>query len=152
MMSVYPDATDWEVEFHDEFDPEFDALDQAVQDELLATAKAVQRMGPDASRPHVGTLDNPRHPNMKELRFTANGGAEIWRVAFAFDPRRKAIVLVAADKQGKHEKKFYRDLLRAANRRFDNHLDKLRRAEVGRNRGATPVKGGLASARLRKKR
>jgi len=116
----------WELEFHDEFDPEFDALSEEVQDELLATARAVERLGPDAGRPHVGTLDNPRHPNMKELRFKANRGAEIWRAAFAFDPLRKAIVLVAAAKQGKDEGRFYKDLLRTANDRFDSHLRKLK--------------------------
>lgn len=143
---------DWEVEFHDDFDPEFDALSRDVQDELLATAKAVQRLGPDASRPHVGTLDNPPHPNMKELRFTANKGSEIWRAAFAFDPRRKAIVLVAADKQGKDEKKFYRDLLRVANQRFDAHLRKLRQTKNAAKRAAPEDrKGKTASSGSRRK-
>ena len=35
---------------------------------------------------------------MKELRFDAADG--VWRVAFAFDPRRHAILLVAGDKSG----------------------------------------------------
>ncbi|UUZ51054.1 type II toxin-antitoxin system RelE/ParE family toxin [Massilia sp. B-10] len=101
--------------FHDEFDPEFDALSNDVQDELLATAAAVKQLGPAADRPHVGTLDNPKHPNMKELRFKANHGAEIWRAVFAFDPNHDAIILVAADKQGIDEKKFYKNLLTKAN-------------------------------------
>ena len=133
------DGSGWEVEFHDEFDPEFDALSQDVQDELLATAKAVERLGPDAGRPHVGTLDNPKHSNMKELRFKANHGAEIWRAAFAFDPQRKAIVLVAAAKQGKDEDKFYKDLLRVANDRFDRHLLKLKAAEAPVRQRPTPA-------------
>jgi len=115
----------WEVSFHDAFDPEFDALPEDVQDELLAAAAAVQELGPAADRPHVGTLINPRHPNMKELRFKANHGAQIWRAAFAFDPQRQAVILVAADKQGIDEKKFYRDLLKKANARFDQHLQAL---------------------------
>lgn len=115
-------ATPWLVEFHEDFDPEFDALDPEVQDELLATAKAVERLGPAADRPHVGTLVNPRHPNMKELRFKAGRGSEVWRAAFAFDPLRHAVVLVAAAKQGTDEKAFYRRLLRVANDRFDQHL------------------------------
>lgn len=154
MISGDGTRSEWEVEFHDDFDPEFDALGQDVQDELLATAKAVQRLGPDASRPHVGTLDNPRHPNMKELRFTANNGSEIWRVAFAFDPRRKAVVLVAADKQDKDEKKFYKDLLRIANKRLDDHLNKLTQAAIESERGASrssPAKGMAASSHSRKK-
>jgi len=122
--------TKWKVFFHDEFDPEFDAFSQDVQDELLAVAAAVQALGPAADRPHVGTLENPKHPNMKEFRFKANNGAEIWRAAFAFDPNREAIVLVAAAKQGVDEKKFYRDLLKKANERYDRHLKNLQSAKV----------------------
>lgn len=126
----------WTVIFHDEFDPEFDALSNDVQDELLATAAAVKQLGPAADRPHVGTLDNPKHPNMKELRFKANHGAEIWRAVFAFDPNRDAIILVAADKQGIDEKKFYKNLLTKANRRFDQHLKSLKAAEATRSKCA----------------
>lgn len=133
----------WEVSFHDEFDPEFDAFSQDVQDELLAVAAAVQNLGPAADRPHVATLENPKHPNMQELRFKANSGSEIWRAAFAFDPNREAIVLVAADKQGIDEKKFYKDLLKKANERFDKHLKNLKPIEA-----AKPAKA--ASAKVKK--
>jgi hypothetical protein len=62
---------------------------------------------------------------MKELRFSAAGGQ--WRVAFAFDPKRKAILLVAGDKSGVVEKRFYRELIRRADERFDAHLARLKR-------------------------
>lgn len=116
------EAGNWKVEFHDDFEEEFEAFTVEVQNELLASAKAVQRLGPQAGRPHVATLSNPRHPNMKELRFTAHRATQIWRAAFAFDPGRNAIVLVAADKQGIDEARFYTELLRKANDRFDRHL------------------------------
>lgn len=115
--------------FHDDFDPEFETFSTDVQDELLATLIAVRTLGPQADRPHVGTLANVKHPNMKELRFKANNGVEIWRAAFAFDSNRQAIVLVAADKQGTDEKKFYRDLLSKANKRYEQHLQSLMDAE-----------------------
>ncbi|MGN6316494.1 type II toxin-antitoxin system RelE/ParE family toxin [Trinickia sp.] len=115
----------WTVVFHEAFEPEFRKLDPTVRRELLSTALAVQQMGPDAGRPYVGTLSNAKHPNMKALRFTANGGAEVWRVAFAFDPERKAIVLVAGDKQGMNDQLFYKRLLQVANARFDRHLARL---------------------------
>lgn len=60
---------------------------------------------------------------MKELRFDAAGG--VWRVAFAFDPRRRAILLVAGDKSGTSEKRFYRRLLRKADERFGAHLERI---------------------------
>jgi hypothetical protein len=62
---------------------------------------------------------------MKELRFSAADGE--WRVAFAFDPRRKAILLVAGDKSGGSEKRFYRELIRKADERFDAHLARSER-------------------------
>ena len=74
-------------------------------------------------RPRVDTLNGSRHANMKELRFTAGGG--VWRVAFAFDPERKAILLVAGDKSGIGERRFYRQLIQKADQRFDTHLDRL---------------------------
>jgi hypothetical protein len=66
---------------------------------------------------------------MKELRFKADDG--VWRVAFAFDPDRKAIVLVAGDKSGTSEQKFYCQLIAKADARFDAHLARLK--ERGNN-------------------
>ena len=115
----------WSVLFHEEFDAEFDGLGEDVQDNLLAAAKAVQIAGPKAGRPHVDTLQGSKHANMKELRFTAHEGREVWRAAFAFDPARNAVVLVAGDKQGGNEKLFYKRLIRVADARFDSHLRNL---------------------------
>ena len=60
---------------------------------------------------------------MKELRFTASNG--VWRVAFAFDPKREAILLVGGDKSGVKEKRFYKGLIKIADARFDAHLEDL---------------------------
>ena len=94
----------WTVRFADEFDPEFAELSLPVQDELLAQAKVLEQFGPQAGRPRVDTLNGSKHANMKELRFDADGG--VWRVAFAFDPQREAILLVAGDKSGGSEARF----------------------------------------------
>src|ERR1700688_2025774 len=102
----------WAVEMADEFSPEFDALQEDVQTEILALSLVLEQFGPQLGRPRVDTLKGSRHANMKELRFSAADG--VWRVAFAFDPRRTAILLVAGDKSGAGEKKFYRDLIRKA--------------------------------------
>jgi hypothetical protein len=66
------------------------------------------------------TLKASRHANMKELRFTARG---VWRVAFAFDEARHAVVLVAGNKQGKDQRRFYENLVAVADDRFDDWLD-----------------------------
>lgn len=43
----------WEVLFHEKFEPEFNELPQAVQDELLAYTKLLQCYGPHLKRPHL---------------------------------------------------------------------------------------------------
>ena len=115
----------WAVSFHDEFDSEFDDLSEAVLDEMLAHASLLEQFGPQLGRPRVDTLKGSRHANMKELRFDAADG--VWRVAFAFDPKRKAILLVAGDKSGGSEKRFYRQLIARADKRFDGHLARLKK-------------------------
>ena len=112
----------WEVEFYELFEPEFDALAEEVQDELLAKARLLEEIGPELGRPHVDTLKGSRHRNMKELRFNASDG--VWRVAFAFDRSRQAILLVAGDKSGGSQKRFYNTLIRRADKRFDDHIKK----------------------------
>lgn len=97
--------------------------------ELLAQARVLERFGPSAGRPRVDTLKGSRHANMKELRFDAAGG--VWRVAFAFDPARRAILLVAGDKSGRGQAAFYRNLIRAADQRFDAHLVRLKASKRG---------------------
>jgi hypothetical protein len=114
----------WIVEIGDEFEPEFDVLHEDVQMEILALARLLQQFGPQLGRPRVDTLNGSRHANMKELRFSAADGE--WRVAFAFDAKRNAILLVAGDKSGVGERRFYRELIRRADDRFDAHLARLK--------------------------
>ena len=85
-------------------------------------------IGPMLGRPHVDTLKNSKHNNMKELRFDAADG--VWRVAFAFDIARQAVVLVAGDKSGGSEAQFYRNLIATADKRFDDHLARQKKRRV----------------------
>ena len=113
----------WDVQFYNAFDAEFEDLPEAVQDELLAHARLLEKFGPQLGRPRVDTLNGSKHANMKELRFNADNG--VWRVAFTFDPKRKAILLVCGNKSGGSEKRFYKQLLKRADERFDDHLSRL---------------------------
>ena len=119
----------WSVEFHDEFVPEFRNLHKQVQDEIYAVAHLLEQFGPQLGRPQVDTLNGSRHANMKEMRFGVANGE--WRLAFAFDPKRRAILLIAGDKSGSSARRFYRALIRKADERFDRHLARL--AEKGRS-------------------
>jgi hypothetical protein len=120
----------WQVEFHEEFEPEFAELSEAVQDEVLALATVLEEYGPRLGRPHADTLKDSKFTNMKELRFSADAGE--WRVAFAFDVKRMAILLCAGDKSGVSEKAFYRALIKKADRRFAAHQKKAAAAKGGK--------------------
>ena len=107
--------------FAPEFDPEFVMLAEPVKMELLARLAVLREFGPRLGRPNVGTLKGSRYVNMKELRFSADNG--VWRVAFAFDTARRAILLVAGNKAGSAQTTFYRNLIEKADRRFAAHLE-----------------------------
>jgi hypothetical protein len=114
----------WTVLFHSEFEPEFAALPDEIQDELLGRLQVLRQFGPALGRPNVDTLGGSSFPNMKELRFRLDG---LWRFAFAFDPNRRAVVLVGGNKLGANQKAFYADLIKVADQRFAAHIASLRR-------------------------
>lgn len=67
----------WTVVLHEDFEVEFDAFPEAVQNAILAKALLLERECPQLGRPHADTLNGSRHANMKELRCTADNS--VWR-------------------------------------------------------------------------
>ena len=104
-----------------------------MQDELLAHARLLAEFGPNLGRHTVDTLKGSRHANMKELRFSWTG--EIWRVAFAFDPLRQAVMLVGGDKGGADQRRFYKRLIQLADDRYSDHLTTLQKQAKEMPRG-----------------
>jgi hypothetical protein len=107
----------WTVLLHPELIQELKAIDRGVVAKLAESLSALELVGPRLERPYVDTLEGSRHANMKELRFSHAG---VWR--FAFDSMRRAVILVGGDKQGIDQKRFYKNLIRVADRRFDEWL------------------------------
>jgi len=114
----------WTVAFHDAFAVEFEGWRRDIQKAAATQLVVLEAVGPTLGRPHADTLKGSRHKNMKELRLSVGDGE--WRIAYAFDPRRHAIVLVGASKSGVASERFYRRLIATADRRFDEHLASLR--------------------------
>ena len=114
----------WEVLFHPAFAADHASLPRFVQVALGRRILVLYQQGPSLGRPQADTLRASRHANMKELRLNTPIG--VWRVAFIFDPNRQAILLLAGNKEGVNERRFYRQFIEEADDRFDDHLATLR--------------------------
>lgn len=113
----------WTINFHPLFLEEANAFSITVRKALAEELEVLEALGPQLGRPQVDTLNGSKHRNMKELRFNAEDG--VWRFAFAFDPKRKAVLLVGGNKAGISQKRFYKKLIKTADARFDQHLQNL---------------------------
>lgn len=109
----------WEIEtaLVDEW---LDGLDADDYDAVFAALEVLHEDGPSLGRPLVDSITGSRHKNMKELRPPSSGRSEV-RILFAFDPRRRAILLIAGDKSGTWNK-WYAKNIPIADSRFDDHL------------------------------
>lgn len=76
-----------------------------------------------ARQASADSVASSKHANMKELRVQHRGRP--YRVLFAFDPRRVAILLIGGDKTGKG--RWYREFVPVADRLYDEHLATLRK-------------------------
>src|SRR5262245_37993362 len=131
----------WEVAYDEEFYAEVETYPEDVQDKLAAMAQVLEALGPNLSRPRADTLKGSKHPNMKELRFKV--GRQAWRVAYAFDAQRNGILLAGGNKQGVGQDRFYKELIRVADERFDKHLAHLEQgSEEQDNDGAAEEGSG----------
>jgi hypothetical protein len=110
----------WDVGTTDEFDCWFARLGDNEQAEIIAKVNLLKLLGPQLGRPHADTLNGSRHANMKELR--AGTKHAVLRIAFAFDPRRSAILLIGGNKSGVDQKRFYRQLITKADQLYDRHI------------------------------
>ncbi len=100
--------------------PWLESLDMDSHDHVLAAMDALSIEGPALGRPLVDTIHGSRFANMKELRPGSAGESEL-RVLFAFDPRRRAIMLVGGDKRGQWNS-WYRVNIARADQLFRDHL------------------------------
>ena len=101
------------------------ALDQSSYEQVVGALELLAEHGPQLGRPLVDSVVGSRHKNMKELRPGSSGRSEL-RVLFAFDPERRAILLVAGNKAGNWTKWYTANIL-LADDRFSEYLEQLER-------------------------
>jgi hypothetical protein len=114
---------EWDVEFTHEFEGWWNGLSEDEQEDVSAKVILLQRCGPTLRRPHSDVIASSRHSNMKELIIQHAGWP--YRVPYAFDPRRCAILLIGGDKTGAD--RWYESFVPIADRLYDEHLAALRK-------------------------
>lgn len=88
----------WIVEYTDEFEQWWDSLTSSEQDEIAVIVGLLENMGPSLSFPYSSGIKNAKYSHLRELRIQHAG--EPYRVLYAFDPRRIAILLFGGNKKG----------------------------------------------------
>jgi hypothetical protein len=111
----------WNVEYADEFGEWWDGLSEAEQDSVDRIVRLLVEQGANLARPYADTVYGSQFTNMKELRIQHEGRP--YRVLFAFDPRRSAMLLIGGDKTG--NKRWYEIFIPKADAIFAQHLREL---------------------------
>ena len=112
----------WEDEFSDEFGDWWDRLSAAQQKSVDFTVSLLQELGPMLRMPHSSSVEISRHSHMRELRIQREGRP--YRVLYAFDPRRVALLLIGGDKTGND--RWYEEFVPRAEAIYDRHLCELK--------------------------
>lgn len=113
----------WEIEYTDEFGDWWSNLVDFEQESVRASVKLLSEFGPNLRFPHSSAINGSRHSHMRELRIQQGG--KPYRVLYAFDPRRCAILLIGGDKTGND--RWYIENVPVADDLYDEHLEELRK-------------------------
>lgn len=111
----------WEIEYTDEFEDWWDRLREAEQESVQATVMLLGDFGPHLGFPHTSDIKGSRYGHLRELRVQHAGRP--YRILYAFDPRRCAILLLGGDKTG--QDRWYQEHVPQAESLYDAHLETL---------------------------
>jgi len=112
---------EWTVEYTDEFELWWDGLTDAGQEDVSAAVELLEVKGPQLPFPYSSGINGSKHGHMRELRIQHQGRP--YRVLYAFDPRRMAILLIGGDKTGKDG--WYDEHIPIADKLYDEHIKEL---------------------------
>lgn len=111
----------YEVEFTDEFSDWWDGLEEGEQQSVRAVVEKLTQFGPFLEFPHSSDIRGSRHGRLRELRVQHRGRP--FRVLYAFDPRRIAILLIGGEKTG--VRRWYDRFVPLADDLYDQHLREI---------------------------
>lgn len=108
----------WDVEYADDFGEWWETLDEDEQVSVATVVELLETKGPNLPFPYSSKVNGSRHGHLRELRIQHKGRP--YRVLYAFDPRRVAILLLGGDKTG--DDRWYEENVPRADRLYDEHL------------------------------
>jgi hypothetical protein len=111
----------WDVEYTDEFEAWWVGLDEEEQIEIDAAVGLLEEKGPHLPYPYSSDIKGTKHGTLRELRIQHKG--KPYRIIYAFDPRRTAILLIGGIKVG--GKRWYEKYVPLAERIYEDHLKSL---------------------------
>lgn len=115
----------WQINYTDEYEVWWGLLDEETQVAIATVIGLLEEVGPGLRRPHADTLHHTKQKNLRELRIQHKG--EPWRVIYAFDPKRAAILLVGGNRTG--DDRWYEVNIPIAERLYAEHLASLKKQE-----------------------
>lgn len=118
---------EYSVEYTDEFAEWWDTLSEDEQVSVDVYVRLLEERGIALSYPYSSDVKGSRHGQMRELRIQHKGNP--YRVLYAFDPRRTAILLIGGSKVGNDQ--FYTQYVPLADKIYDDHLSSLEREPGG---------------------
>ena len=113
----------WEVEYTDEFGEWWESLDEQEQDSVAVYVSLLEQRGPALPYPYSSQIHEAKFSHLRELRIQHKG--QPYRVLYAFDPRRTAILLMGGNKTGSN--RWYETYVPLADRLYDEHLEQLKK-------------------------
>jgi hypothetical protein len=109
-----------------EFESWWRGLREVEQDKVTAVVTRLRQKGVTLGDPWTSDVKGSKYGTMRELRVRTHPPI---RVFYAFDPLRRAVVLVGGRKRGQ-EKRFYREHVDRADAIYDEYLRQLRRGQL----------------------
>lgn len=112
----------YKVEFTDEFEHWWGGLNEDEQESVDFSVRLLEEHGVHLKRPHADAIHGSAYTNMRELRCQHQGRP--YRILYAFDPRRTAILLIGGDKSGRPD--WYEEFVSKAEAIYTRHLQAIR--------------------------
>lgn len=112
----------WEIEYTDHFAKWWDTLNEEETISVDASVQLLKQFGPQLRFPHSSSIENSKVSHMRELRVQHKGSP--YRILYAFDPKRTAILLVGGNKRGSNS--WYKKFIPIAEKLYQKYIQSLK--------------------------